>query len=109
MAGALGAGKAGGGRRGALLALAGSMIGGILGMILGLPIPLVGSMLASVFFAALGAMAGAAIGEFGREESGHELEDRQSGVLGAIGGYLGQDNSGCIDDRGRRRGNAAVT
>ncbi len=91
VAGALGAGKAGGGRRGALLALAGSMIGGILGMILGLPIPLVGSMLASVFFAALGAMAGAAIGEFGAGKSlDTSWKIAKAAFWGRLAGTLGK-------------------
>jgi hypothetical protein len=63
LAGALGAARAGGSRRGAVMALAGSILGGLLGIIVGLPIPLVGSILAAVLFAALGALAGAVLGE----------------------------------------------
>jgi uncharacterized protein len=62
-AGALGVAKAGGSRRGALLALAGSIVGAILGAFLGAPIVLVGSLVAAVLFAGLGAMAGAIVGE----------------------------------------------
>jgi uncharacterized protein YqgC (DUF456 family) len=63
LAGAVGAAKAGGSKRGAALALAGSIIGGVVGLFVGLPVPMVGSILAAVLFAALGAMVGAIIGE----------------------------------------------
>jgi uncharacterized protein len=62
-AGALGVAKAGGGRRGALLALLGSMVGSAIGIVVGLPIPVIGSLAAAVLFAALGAMVGAVVGE----------------------------------------------
>jgi uncharacterized protein YqgC (DUF456 family) len=61
--GAVGVAKAGGSRRGALMALAGSAIGSIVGIFVGLPIPLIGSIVAVVLFAGLGAMAGAILGE----------------------------------------------
>jgi uncharacterized protein len=97
VAGAIGASKAGGGRRGAVLALVGSMIGGIVGMILGLPIPLVGSVLAAVFFAALGAMAGAAIGEFG---AGKSLDTSwriaKAAFWGRLAGTLGKTILGVL-------------
>jgi uncharacterized protein YqgC (DUF456 family) len=96
-AGALGAGKAGGSRRGAVLALVGSMIGAVLGMILGLPIPLVGSMLAALFFAALGAMAGAAVGELG---SGKSLDRSwriaRAAFWGRLAGSLGKAILGAL-------------
>jgi uncharacterized protein len=63
LAGAMGTTRAGGSKRGAGLALAGSLAGGILGVFVGLPVPLVGSLLAAVLFAALGAMSGAVLGE----------------------------------------------
>jgi uncharacterized protein len=63
LAGAAGAARAGGSKRGAAMALLGSGVGGILGLFFGLPVPLVGSMLAALLFAALGAMAGAVLGE----------------------------------------------
>jgi hypothetical protein len=62
-AGALGAAQAGGSKRGAFLALLGSMTGGIVGIFVGLPIPLVGPILAAVLFAGLGALGGAVLGE----------------------------------------------
>jgi uncharacterized protein YqgC (DUF456 family) len=97
VAGAMGAGKAGGSRRGAVLALLGSLIGGILGIILGLPIPLVGSMLAAVFFAALGAMAGAAIGEFGAGQSlGTTWKIAKAAFWGRLAGTLGKTILGAL-------------
>jgi uncharacterized protein len=63
LAGAMGAAKAGGSRRGALMALVGSILGGIVGVFMGIPIPLVGPILAAVLFGGLGALVGAILGE----------------------------------------------
>jgi uncharacterized protein len=53
LAGAMGVAKAGGSRRGALMAIVGSVIGGVAGIFIGVPIPLVGPVLAAVLFAGL--------------------------------------------------------
>jgi uncharacterized protein YqgC (DUF456 family) len=63
LASALGVGRAGGSRRGAALALVGSMAGGIVGLFVGLPIPLIGSILGAVLLAGAGAFVGAVVGE----------------------------------------------
>ena len=63
LAGAAGAARAGGTRRGAALALVGSIVGAVVGLFVGLPIPLAGSVIAALLFAGLGAMAGAMLGE----------------------------------------------
>lgn len=63
LAGALGAAKAGGSRRGAVLALAGSLVGGIVGLFFGAPIPVVGPLLGAVLLAGAGAFIGAVLGE----------------------------------------------
>ncbi len=63
VAGALGVARVGGSRRGAVLAIVGSLLGSIVGIFVGLPIPLVGSLVGAVLFAALGALAGAFLGE----------------------------------------------
>ncbi|MGB0595655.1 MAG: DUF456 family protein [Rubripirellula sp.] len=63
-AGALGAKRAGGSRRGTVMAVVGSMIGAVLGAIIGLPIPIIGSVLAAILFAGMGATAGAMYGEW---------------------------------------------
>ena len=62
-AASLGTARAGGSRRGAVLALAGSMVGAVVGVVVGLPIPLVGPVAAALVFGGLGALAGAMIGE----------------------------------------------
>ena len=63
LAGALGVTKAGGSKRGAMLALVGSVVGGVIGLFVGMPIPIVGSLLGAVLMAGLGAFAGAILGE----------------------------------------------
>ena len=61
LAGALGAAKAGGSRRSAVLALAGSLAGAVVGLFVGLPIPLVGPLLGALLLAA--GHSGAVLGE----------------------------------------------
>jgi uncharacterized protein len=63
LAGAAGTATVGGTKRGAALALVGSVCGGLLGVLIGVPIPLVGPIFAALLFAGLGAMAGAMLGE----------------------------------------------
>lgn len=63
VAGAAGARRVGGSRRGAVLALAGSVAGSLIGAAIGLPIPIIGSLAAIVLGAALGALGGAMLGE----------------------------------------------
>jgi uncharacterized protein YqgC (DUF456 family) len=87
MAAALGTTKAGGSRRGAALALVGSMVGGILGMFVGLPVPIVGSLLAALLFAALGALGGAMLGERWKGRRLHE--SWQTGKAAFWGRLLG--------------------
>jgi uncharacterized protein YqgC (DUF456 family) len=85
LAGAAGVAQTGGSRRGAVLALVGSVMGGILGIFVGLPIPLIGSMLAALLFGGLGALAGAMIGE---TWAGRNLEDSLRVGHGAFWGRL---------------------
>ena len=63
LAGALGVAKAGGSKRGALLAMLGSIVGGIAGLFIGVPVPIAGPIIGAIIFAGLGALAGAMIGE----------------------------------------------
>ncbi len=63
-AGAAGTSRAGGSKRGAAMALLGSIVGGVVGLFVGLPIPVVGSFLAALLFASVGAFLGAMIGEY---------------------------------------------
>ena len=62
-AGAAGVTRVGGSRRGAVLAIAGSMVGSIVGLFVGIPVPVIGSLVAAVLFGAAGAFAGAMLGE----------------------------------------------
>ncbi len=62
-AGSVGAKRAGGSRRGALLAIVGAIVGAVTGAVIGLPIPIIGSAAAAVLFASPGAAAGAVLGE----------------------------------------------
>ena len=100
LAAALGVARAGGTRRGVLMALGGSLVGGVLGILVGLPIPLVGSVVAAVLFAALGAMAGAVLGEVSAGRGAGELADRQAGFLGPAGRHAGQAHPRNGDRRG---------
>lgn len=63
VAGAAGAAKSGGSRRGMLLALAASFAGSIVGVAIGSPIPVAGPLLGAVGGGAVGAFAGAYLGE----------------------------------------------
>ncbi len=83
-AAAAGVKRVGGSRRGAVLALVGSVIGGLVGVGVGLPIPIIGSLVAAVLFAGLGAMIGAMLGEAWK---GRALDD--SWRVG-VGAFLGR-------------------
>ena len=85
IAGALGVTRVGGSRRGAVLAIVGSMIGGILGMFVGVPIPIVGSLVGAVVFGGLGALVGAVVGETWQ---GRDLETSLKIGKGAFVGRL---------------------
>lgn len=67
-----GARRAGGSRRAALFALAGSLIGAIGGGIVGVPIPIVGPPIAAVMGGAFGALIGAGMAEHSRGERAHQ-------------------------------------
>lgn len=88
---AVGAQRAGGSRRSAVLALCGSIGGGLAGGVLGLPIPVVGPVIAVVFGAALGATAGAMIGEHWKGRSTREgWEVGKAAFWGRLLGTLGK-------------------
>lgn len=92
-AGALGATQAGASRRGAIMAMLGSLLGGLVGAVVGLPVPIVGPVLAAVLFAAAGALAGAVLGELSAQRSRGELWRIGWGafwgrILGTIGKVL---------------------
>ena len=106
-AGAMGVARAGGSRRGAVLAMVGSIIGGILGVFIGVPVPLIGPIVAAVLFAGLGDDRGRPWRGLDRARAGQKLADRKTGLLGTAGGYAGQDAARSRDG-GRRRGSPAA-
>ena len=84
-AGAWGTKRAGGSKRGAVLAIVGSMIGALAGAGIGLPIPVIGPILGAIFFASLGALGGAMLGEYWK---GKRLEESWQVGQGAFWGRL---------------------
>jgi len=97
LAGALGATRAGGSRRGAVMALGGSLAGGVFGMFAALPIPLVGPLVGAVLFGALGALAGAVLGE---QWKGKDLDESlrvgHAAFWGRLLGTLGKALVGAV-------------
>ena len=97
VAGAMGVARAGGSRRGAVLALVGSITGGILGVFIGLPLPLIGPIVAAVLFAGLGAMAGAMLGEVSTgRELGKSWRIARLAFWGRLAGTLGKMLLGAV-------------
>jgi uncharacterized protein YqgC (DUF456 family) len=72
LAGALGATRGGGSKRGAVLAVLFSVPGAMIGAVLGAPIPVIGTLVGVIFFAGLGALAGAMLGESWKGRKLHE-------------------------------------
>jgi len=89
LAAAWGVTRRGGSRRGAVIALFGSLAGGVMGLFVGAPIPVIGSVVASLALAALGALVGAVIGEqwAGRDLS-HSLKIGEAAFWGRLFGTL---------------------
>ncbi|MBX3414224.1 MAG: DUF456 domain-containing protein [Pirellulales bacterium] len=88
-AGAAGATRAGGSKRGAVLAIIGSIIGGMLGLAVGVPIPIVGPLVGAILLAGAGAFVGAILGESWK---GRALEESwqigEAAFWGRLGGSL---------------------
>ncbi len=97
LAGAAGAAKVGGSRRGVVLALVGSFAGGLSGAIIGAPIPVVGSIIAILLFASLGALGGAMLGEWWK---GRDWETRwqvgHAAFWGRLFGTVGKVSIGSV-------------
>lgn len=97
LAGALGVAKAGGSRRGAVLALAGSLAGGVVGLFVGLPIPVVGSLLGAVLLAGAGAFVGAVLGERWRgRQLGESLKIGEAAFWGRLLGTVAKSAVGAV-------------
>ena len=91
VAGAMGVTKAGGSRRGALLALVGSLVGGVIGLAVGVPIPVVGSLAAAILFGGMGALVGAFIGESWKgNDFDTSLQIGRAAFVGRVVGTLGK-------------------
>lgn len=84
-AGAAGAAKQGGSRRGMVLAIVGAVIGSVGGALVGVPIPWIGPLIGAVGGGALGAFAGAYLGETWK---GRSSQDRLNVSTGALVGRL---------------------
>lgn len=88
-AGAAGATRAGGSKRGAVLAIIGSVIGGMIGLGVGVPIPVIGPLIGAVLLAGAGAFVGAILGESWK---GRALEESwqvgEAAFWGRLGGSL---------------------
>ena len=83
--GAAGAARKGGSRRGAILAVLGSLVGSVLGAFIGVPIAVIGPLIGALVGGAVGAFAGAYFGERGRSH-----EDRVAIGKGAmVGRFFG--------------------
>lgn len=84
-AGAAGAAKKGGSRRGMVLAVGGAVVGSILGAIAGVPIPIVGPIVAAVGGGALGAFVGAYLGEMWKgKTSGESISIGTAALIGRL-------------------------
>ena len=96
-AGAVGVRQTGGSRRSAAYSLVGSLAGGIVGAGVGLPIPIVGSIVGVLVFAGLGALVGAAAGEYteGRELTG-SLQVGAAAFVGRVCGSVGKSIVGAV-------------
>ncbi|WP_339909598.1 DUF456 domain-containing protein [Symmachiella dynata] len=92
VAGAAGAAKEGGSRRGMILAIAGAAIGSIAGAIVGVPIPVVGSIVAALGGGAAGAFCGAYLGESWKGVKNHSetLAVSKAALIGRILGTVGK-------------------
>lgn len=86
-AGAAGAGKLGGSRRGMILAIMGTMIGSIGGAFVSLPVPLIGPIVGALVGGAAGAFAGAWAGEIWKGRGWQEGFEIGKGAL--VGRLLG--------------------
>jgi uncharacterized protein YqgC (DUF456 family) len=98
-AGAAGAAKSGGSRRGMLLAVVGAMGGSIAGAILGvaIPIPLVGPLIGAIVGGGLGAFGGAYAGEAWKGKSEEQrLAVSTAAMLGRVFGTVGKLGIGAI-------------
>jgi len=89
LAGAAGAAKRGGSRRGALMAIGGSLIGSIAGAMMGVPIPVIGPLIGALLGGAVGAFIGAYLGERNRSHA-ERVEIGKGAMWGRLIGTAGK-------------------
>ncbi|MFN0196237.1 MAG: DUF456 family protein [Planctomycetaceae bacterium] len=90
-AGAAGAAKQGGSRRGVVLAIVGAFVGSVVGAFVTLPIPLIGPVIGALGGGAFGAFAGAWIGEAGTDRTQAErLAISKGAFIGRLMGTAGK-------------------
>jgi uncharacterized protein len=96
-AGAAGAAKQGASRRGVALSIVGAMVGSIIGVAIGTPIPILGSFVMALLGGAVGAFAGAYLGEAwkGRPEADRIAVGRGA-FAGRIWGTVGKLAVGAV-------------
>ena len=91
IAGAAGAAKLGASRRSIALSMFGAMIGSIGGAFLGVPVPIVGPIIAALGGGALGAFAGAYLGETWKGRGDLErLSISKAALIGRLLGTVGK-------------------
>ncbi len=98
-AGAAGAAKSGGSRRGMILSVVGAMAGSIAGTFLGvfIPIPIVGSLIGAVLGGAVGAFGGAYAGEAWKGKTDDErMAVSMAAMAGRVFGTVGKMGIGAI-------------
>ncbi len=97
MAGAAGAAKKGASKRSVILSIVGAMIGSIVGLTIGTPVPVIGSFVMAVGGGALGAFAGAYLGEAwkGRPEE-HRVAAGKGAFSGRLWGTMGKLAVGAV-------------
>ena len=96
-AGAAGAARSGGSRRGMVLSLIGAVAGSLIGVAVGVPIPIVGSLVAAVGGGALGAFLGAFLGETWKGRSEEEsLAVGKAALVGRLLGTVGKLAIGAV-------------
>ena len=99
VAGALGASRVGGSKRGTVLAMFGSIGGALIGLVFGnlIPIPIVGPVIASLLLGATGAFGGAIAGErWAGKDWDSSIEVGNAAFWGRLLGTIGKAVCGTI-------------
>lgn len=97
VAGAAGAAKQGGSRRGVVFAIIGAFAGSLLGATISIPIFILGPIIGALGGGALGAFAGAWLGELGTERTPEErIAIGRGAMMGRLLGTVGKLGVGAI-------------